>query len=127
MIPTMNEYFGQWKNSVFVAGAEAAEEVAFVSHSRLVDINGILTGLSTTYQELSPAVAAVDADLDSQIQSGFDELVSYVNDLYQQEQGGTRFSPDEADLFGGEAQDQATALAGQVAQAAALLNVELAE
>ncbi len=127
MIPTMNEYFEQWKNSVYVTGAEGAEETAFVGVSRLFDINGILTGLHTAYQELSPAVAAVDADLDSQIQSGFDELVSFVADLFEQEQEGVLFTPEEADLFGTEAQDQATALAGQVAQAAALLNVELAE
>lgn len=127
MIPTMNEYFEQWKTSVYVAGAEGAEQTAFVGLSRLFDINGILTGLNTAYQELSPAVAAVDADLDSQIQSGFDELVSFVADLFEQEQEGVVFAPEEADLFGSEAQDQATALAGQVAQAAALLNVELAE
>jgi hypothetical protein len=127
MIPTMNEYFEQWKNSVYVTGAEGAEEQAFVGVSRLFDINGILTGLNTAYQELSPAVAAVDANLDSQIQSGFEELLGFVGDLFQQEQDGKVFSPEEADLFGSEAQDQATALAGQVAQAAALLNVELAE
>jgi hypothetical protein len=127
MIPTMNEYFEQWKNSVFVAGAEGAQENAFVGLSRLFDINGILTGLNTAYQELSPAVAGVDADLDSQIQSGFEELLGFVGDLFQQEQDGVQFTPGEADLFGTEAQDQATALAGQVAQAAALLDVELAE
>jgi hypothetical protein len=126
MIPTMTEYFEQWKNSVFVAGAEGAQETAFVGLSRLFDINGILTGLHTAYQELSPAVAAVDDELDSQIQSGFDELVSFVADLFEQEQSGVVFTPEEADLFGTEAQNQATALAGQVAQAAALLNVELA-
>jgi hypothetical protein len=127
MIPTMNEYFEQWKNSVYVTGTEGAEETAFVGVSRLFDINGILTGLHTAYLELSPAVAAVDDDLDSQILSGFDELVSFVADLFQQEQDGVIFTPEEADLFGTEAQDQATALAGQVAQAAALLNVELVE
>lgn len=127
MIPTMNEYFEQWKNSVYVAGSEESDENAFVGLSRLFDINGILSGLNTAYQELSPAVAGVDAELDSQIQSGFDELVSFVADLFEQEQEGVEFSPEEADLYGTEAQDQATALAGQVAQAAALLNVELAE
>ncbi|MEZ4572628.1 MAG: imelysin family protein [Thermomicrobiales bacterium] len=119
MIPTMNEYFEQWKNSVYVAGSEESDENAFVGLSRLFDINGILSGLNTAYQELSPAVAGVDAELDSQIQSGFDELVSFVADLFEQEQEGVEFSPEEADLYGTEAQDQATALAGQVAQVAA--------
>ncbi len=125
MIPTMSEYFEQWKNSVFVSG-DAAAEVAFISHSRLIDVDGILTGLHTIYQELSPAVAPVDADLDDQILSGFDELVGFVGDLLTQEQDGTVFAREEADLFGTKAQDLATGLAGQVAQASALLNVELA-
>lgn len=126
MIPTMNEYFEQWKLSAFVTGQGSAE-ISFIALSRLFDINGILTGLDLAYDNISPAVAEADKDLDAQIQSGFDDLVGYVGDLYQQEQNGTVFSPEEADLFGTEAQDKATALAGQVAQAAALAGVELSE
>jgi hypothetical protein len=127
MIPTMNEYFEQWKNSVFVAGEEGAGEVAFVALSRLFDINGILSGLELAYDQLSPAVAAQDAALDGQIQQGFDDLVPYVGDLYAQEQAGTHFTPEQADLFGTEAQDRATRLTGFVTQAAALLNIQIAE
>lgn len=126
MTPTMNEYFEQWKLSAFVAG-QNYEEASFVALSRLFDINGILNGLNVAYGNISPVVAAADADLDAQITTGYAELVSYVSDLYQQEQGGKVFSPEEADLFGTEAQDRATALAGQVAQAAALVGVELTE
>lgn len=126
MIPTMNEYFEQWKLSAFVSG-ENAEEVSFIALSRLFDINGILTGLNVAYDNISPVVAEADADLDTQIQSGFEDLVGYVGDLYEQEQSGIVFSAEEADLFGTEAQDKATALAGQVAQAAALAEVELSE
>jgi hypothetical protein len=50
-----------------------------------------------------------------------------VQDLYDQEQAGTVFTPEEADLFGSEAQDQATALSGQAAQAAALVGAQIAE
>lgn len=126
MIPTMNEYFEQWKLSAFVTGQGSAE-ISFIALSRLFDINGILTGLDLAYDNISPAVAEADKDLDAQIQSGFDDLVGYVGDLYQQEQSGTIFSPEEADLFGTEAQDKATGLAGQVAQAAAMAGVELSE
>lgn len=125
MIPTMNEYFEQWKNSIYVAGAEDAEETAFVGVSRLFDINGILTGLDIAYQELSVAVATADPELDELILTGFADLLVFVGDLFEQEQAGELFTSEEADLLGTEAQDQATALAGYVAQAAALLNVEL--
>ena len=125
MIPTMNEYFEQWKLSTYVA--EDAQETAFVGVSRLFDINGILTGLDFTYGNLATLVQTTDPALHAQIADGFTDLRSYVGDLYQQEQNGVRFTAAQADLFGGEAQAKATALAGQVSQAAALLNVTIAE
>ena len=70
---------------------------------------------------------SADPALHGQITDGFTDLRGYVGDLYAQEQAGTRFTGAQADLFGGEAQAKATALAGQVSQAAALLNVEIAE
>jgi hypothetical protein len=127
MIPTMSEYFEQWKHSVFISGQENAQETAFVAVSRLLDISGILGGLDLAYAQLGPAVATSDPALDGQIQQGFDDLVGYVADLYAQEQGGTQFTPEQADLFGTEAQDRATRLVGQVTQAAALLGVQIAE
>ncbi len=126
MIPTMNEYFEQWKLSAFVA-QEQPQEIAFIGVSRLFDINGILTGLDFTYGNLTPLVQAADPALHAQIVDGFADLRGYVGDLYGQEKAGVRFSAEQADLFGGEAQAKATALAGQVSQAAALLDVTIAE
>lgn len=124
MVPTMNEYFEQWKNSAFVAGNEATED-SFVATSRLFDVNGILQGLSFTYDELSPLVAVQDPELDSLIKTEFGDLIDLVSGLYQQEVDGKRFTAEEADLYGGEAQERADRLAGQVAQAAALVGVEV--
>ena len=53
------------------------------------------------------------------------DLKAFVADVYQQEQGGKRFSPEEADLLGAEAQNRATAIAGQLTQLSAQLNVPL--
>ncbi|MCY4089340.1 MAG: hypothetical protein OXF62_00860 [Caldilineaceae bacterium] len=124
MIPTMNEYFEQWKESVFVSGS-ASEAESFIAVSRLLDIKGILAGLSFTYDNIAVLVSDSDSQLDQQIRTDFDTLIAYVNDLYAQEQSGVQFSPEEADLFGTEAQDLATALAALVAQAASDLNVTL--
>jgi hypothetical protein len=126
MIPTMNEYFEQWKLSSYIAGSQT-EEVAFIGASRLFDINGILNGLDVTYDNIAVLVADSDPNLHGQIADGFSDLRSYVGDLYTQEQSGTRFSAEQADLFGTEAQSKATALAGQVSQAAVLLNVTIEE
>ena len=124
MIPTMNEYFGQWKESVYVTGSDSGQQ-SFIAVSRLLDIKGILAGLSFTYDNIAVLVSDSDAQLDQQIRNDFDTLIAYVDDLFSQEQEGVQFSPEEADLFGTEAQDLATALAALVAQAAADLNITL--
>lgn len=124
MIPTMNEYFEQWKLSSFVTG-ETSTEASFVATSRLFDVNGIIHGLQLTYGEISPVVASVDSNLHTQIERGFADLVTFVADLYEQEVAGARFTPEEADLFGSEAQAKATALVGQVSQAIALLDLQV--
>jgi hypothetical protein len=124
MIPTMNEYFEQWKLSRFVSG-ESSTETSFVAVSRLLDINGIIHGLDLTYDEISPVVSEVDPALHQQIDAGFTDLVTYVEDLYAQEQAGTQFTPEQADLFGSEAQAKATTLVGLVSQAVALLGIQI--
>lgn len=124
MIPTMNEYFEQWKESVYVTGSDSAQE-SFIAVSRLLDIKGILAGLSFTYDNIAILVTTTDPQLDQQIRSDFDVLIAYVDDLYAQEQEGVQFSPEEADLFGTEAQDLATALAALVAQAASELDISI--
>ncbi len=124
MIPTMNEYFEQWKLSSFVTG-EGSTETSFIAASRLLDVTGILSGLDLTYDNIRPVVAKADANLDAQIDAGFTDLVTYVNDLFDKEKAGTVFTPEEADAFGTEAQDKATALAALTAQAAQKANVQL--
>ncbi|HRA48419.1 MAG TPA: imelysin family protein [Thermomicrobiales bacterium] len=123
MIPTMAEYFEQWRLSAFVTGADTTTEKAFVATSRLFDVNGIVHGLDVTYEVIRITVSAVDTELDTRIKSGFRDLVQFVEDLYAQEQGGKRFSPDEAELYGTEATDKSTALVGLVSQAVALLKI----
>ncbi|MCC7119039.1 MAG: hypothetical protein IT310_10980, partial [Anaerolineales bacterium] len=124
MIPTMNEYFEQWKLSTFVSGNNF-EGTGFVAASRLLDVTGILQGLDLTYDNIRPVVANADSALDTQIDAGFTDLVTYVNNLYDKEKAGAVFSPEEADAFGTEAQDKATALAALVAQAAAKANIAI--
>jgi hypothetical protein len=126
MVPTMSEYFEQWKLSTYVAGAQA-EEAAFVGLSRLFDITNILVGLDVTYDSVAPLVIEERQDLHDQIDAGFAGLRTFVEALYAREQEGETFSAEEADLFGTEAQDRAMVLVGQIAQAAGLLDITLAE
>ncbi len=125
MIPTMDEFFSSWKNSRFVSGDQATR-TDFVAISRLSDIEDILSGLEVVYDGVAPHVEVAGGEYDVQIRNGLADLLSYVTDLYQQEQDGTVFTPEEADFYGSEAQDRAMEIAGQVTQAAVLLDVPLA-
>jgi hypothetical protein len=124
MVPTMTEYFDSWKNSRFVAG-EAATQRDFVAISRLADIQDILSSLEVVHQGVSPLIVTADPAQDQQIGQGLRDLKAFVAGVHQKEQNGQRFSPEDADLLGAEAQNRATAITGQVTQAAAKLNIAI--
>ncbi len=126
MVPTMSEYFESWKNSRFVAG-ETSTQGDFVAISRLADIQDILSSLQVVYAGVKPLLLDLNADQAAQIENDLGSLKEYVADVYQQEQGGRQYTPEEADLLGAEAQNRATAIAGQVSQAAAALNITVEE
>jgi hypothetical protein len=126
MVPTMSEYFGQWKTSRFVLGSRASGE-AFNVVSRLSDIGDILGGLRVIYAGIQPAIASVDRQQAAQTKRELDSLWSFVAKLRKQEQAGRRFTPEQADTLGRTAQERATAIAGQVTQAAARLKVKIAQ
>ncbi len=126
MVPTMSEYFGQWKVSRFVLGDKANGE-AFNVVSRLSDINDILSGIRVIYRGIAPAIAKSDPAQSAQTMQELSELSSFVSALYRQEHSGKRFKPAQADVLGREAQERGTAVAGQVSQAAARLKVEIVQ
>lgn len=126
MVPTMNEYFDSWKNSRFVAG-DASQQRDFVAISRLDDVQNILGGLQVIHEGVSPRIQQVDPEQDAQIARELESLRSFVVDIRQQENAGERFSPEEADTLGAEAQNRATAITGQISQAAGELGVSLSE
>jgi hypothetical protein len=126
MVPTMSEYFGQWKVSRFVLGNKANGD-AFNVVSRLSDISDILGGLRVIYAGIRPAIAKLDAAQASQTHRELDALWLAVRRLQGQERTGRRFTPQQADVLGRGAQERATAIAGQVSQAAARLGVKIVQ
>ncbi len=126
MTPTMSEYFGQWKNSRAIAGAKASED-GFVGASRLSDIANILTGLEFAYEGIEPRVAEADPQQAEQIKTSLTRLTDFAERLERQEDGGKRFTPEQADTLGEEAQERAEGIAGQISQAGARLGVEVQE
>jgi Imelysin len=126
MTPTMSEYFEAWKNSRFVSGSKASEQ-AFVATSRLSDIADILEGLVFTYDGVEPLVAEADPQQAQQTEESLAKLHDFAARLRDKEEDGRQYSAEEADTLGSQAQEQAEAIAGQITQAAAKLDIELEE
>jgi hypothetical protein len=124
MTPTMSEYFEAWKNSRFVAGDKATEK-AFVVASRLQDIADILGGLDLIYAGVKPRIASVSTAQADQTGQSLASLHDFATRLRDEESGGRRFSADEAETLGSEAQSRAEAIAGQISQAAGKLDIPL--
>jgi hypothetical protein len=70
-------------------------------------------------------VIEVEAKQAAQIEQSLGDLMAFVADVYHQEQEGKRFTAEEADLLGAEAQNRASAIAGQIAQIAAQLSIPI--
>ena len=70
-------------------------------------------------RELTPVVAPQDAALDSAISNDFNELITLVTETRDREAAGEKFTAEEADALGNEAQDIAERIVAQVLQAAA--------
>jgi hypothetical protein len=124
MTPTMSEYFEAWKNSRFVAGSKAKES-SFVAASRLQDIADILGGLVLVYDSVEPSVSKASAGQAEQTGADLKNLHEFAAKLRDEEAGGRKFTTQEADTLGSDAQDRAEAIAGQVSQAAGQLNIKL--
>jgi hypothetical protein len=107
MTPTMSEYFGQWRNTAFVAGKGGQKEQSFVATSRLSDIADILEGIAFTYAEIEPQIAAETPAQAKQTERELDQLLAFATDLRDREAGGEKFTPKQADQLGSEAQARA--------------------
>ena len=99
----------------------------FVAASRLQDISDILSGLVLTHEQVEPLIAAENPQQAAQTKKELADLLAFAEDLRDQEAAGKKFTAEEADTLGAEAQRQAEAIAGQVTQAAQQLGVELQE
>ena len=125
MTPTMSEYFEAWKNSRFVSGGNASEQ-AFVATSRLSDIAHILRGSchlrrrGAARRRGRPAPGEADGGEPH-------EASRLAADLRDKDEQGKMYTAEQADTLGSQAQEQAEAIAGQITQAAAKLNIELEE
>ena len=122
---TMSEYFGQWKVSRFVLGEKCEgrlvqrrlEAVRHRRHPRRPARH--LRGHPAGDREGRRAAGGAD-------EARARQPLEFAR-LRKQEGRGKRFTPEQADSLGRTAQERATAIAGQVTQAAARLKVKIAQ
>ena len=67
-----------------IAGA-GAKEKAFVAHSRLIDVHGILYSLQNVYKGVRPLVAQAGAAQSARIGTALQQLTRFVDGIYAQE------------------------------------------
>ena len=122
-VPTAaNVFIERWKTSRFVLGDQTKSR-DFNVISSLNDLEQNIGSWKTLYGGLSGAVNAKSTGLDAQINSNLQALRTWVVKLQAQEKV-KRFSKEQAEIIGKEAQNRATAIVGKINQAAALLGVQ---
>ena len=122
MTPTMSEYFEAWKNSRFIAGDKATEK-AFVAASRLQDIARHPRRPRARLRQRRAARSRRRTPQQAQ-QTGDDLTKLHAlrrRGCATEEAGGKKFTAEDADTLGTEAQERAEAIAGQISQAAGKL------
>jgi hypothetical protein len=105
---------------------DASEQRDFVVISRLAIFKIFLAACRSIYSEVKPRVRSTDAAQATQIEQSLQDLkvLSAMCIPRGQADINTR---RKADMLGAEAQNRATAIAGQVAQIAAKLNIKIEE
>ena len=124
MVPTMSEYFGQWKESRFVLG-EASESQSFNVVSRLSDINDILAGLEVIFDGVEGRLTEVDPEQAEQTGRELSDLRAFVEDLYSREQEGSASSPSRPRCSAPRHRTARRRLPARCPQAAAELGVTI--
>ena len=109
------------------AAAPAPERPPWQAAQRLQDIADILGGLVLVYDNVQPLVAKADSQQAAQTEESLDKLHAFAADLRDTEAGGRKYTAEEADTLGSQAQERAEAIAGQITQAAAKLDIQIDE
>ena len=74
---------------------------------------------------MEPQIASVDTAQAAQTKKELAELTAFAERLRDEEAGGRKFTAEQAETLGTDAQARAEAIAGQVSQAAGQLGLQL--
>ena len=121
MTPTLADYFQDWKEAKKNGAAPGGR---FVAVSRVSDMRGIMASTRLTWLGLADIVKAKDSALAGSITKGYDQVLSFIDTVEKRDKAGG-MQPQTIDALGSQANERTDKICVQVAQAAALFNIEL--
>jgi hypothetical protein len=121
MTPTLADYFDDWKETKKYGQAEGGR---FVAVSRLSDMRGIMSSTRLAWLALADSVKAKDAALADKISHGYDLVISFI-DTVEAREARKPLNVEMIDALGTQAKERADKLAVQVAQAAAVMGIDV--
>jgi hypothetical protein len=87
-------------------------------------MRGIMASTRLIWQGVMPAVKPKDIALSNQISLGYDQILSFIDDVESRERGG-KLTAQQIDALGSQAKEKTEKATAQVAEAAALLKIEV--
>ncbi|MEZ0298337.1 MAG: hypothetical protein ACAI35_17950 [Candidatus Methylacidiphilales bacterium] len=118
MTPTLSGYFDDWKESRYTDDKSGL----FAAVSRVSDMKGIMTSVSTTYAAVQPNVEAKDKALAKSIDNGFKNILGFIEKVAEKEAKlGKSITPAQIDELAAQAKEMADKLVPQIDQASAIV------
>jgi hypothetical protein len=121
MTPTLADYFDDWKQARTNGSATGGR---FVAVSRVSDMRGIMSSTRLTWLALADGVNAKDPALARSITQGYDQVLAFIDTVEKRDNAGG-MQPQTIDALGSQANERTNKVCVQVAQAAALLNIDV--
>jgi len=121
MTPTLSDYFEDWKESRY----SDTKSGRFQAVSRISDMRGIMQSCAVMFKAVKPAVETKDKALAKSVDSGFDEILGFIDLIGKRETEGA-IKPAEIDELAAQAKEKTDKIVPQIEQSAALTGVNVA-
>ncbi|TLD69238.1 hypothetical protein FEM03_19265 [Phragmitibacter flavus] len=118
MTPTLSDYFEDWKESRY----SDQKSGRFQAVSRISDMRGIMQSCAVMFKAVKPSVTTKDSALAKSIDTGFDEILAFIDLIGKRETEGT-IKPAEIDELAAQAKEKTDKIVPQIEQSAALTGV----
>ncbi len=121
MTPTLSDYFEDWKESRYASDKSGR----FQAVSRVSDMKGIMSSCAVMYDAVKGSVAQKDKALAKATDSGFKNILTFLDLLAKREKEG-EIKGAEIDELASQAKEKTDKLVPQIEQSAAVAGIKTA-